>query len=175
MHAHCSSDAGARPELAERWANLIAHREVVVRTVARLAGDLADAEDCVHEAMARLVRRTDLDPQRVRALLIRAAVHIAIDERRRSNRERTAVERLAADADREVVPDGTLIARAEVAEVTAAIQALPPRERDVLMLRLTKGHTVEEVAALLGVKRKTVEGAHSRGRQRLRFRLKRQV
>src|SRR5947209_3602773 len=48
---------------------LLPHRELALGMVLRATGNLAEAEDCVHDAMLRLVRRSDLDPARVRARL----------------------------------------------------------------------------------------------------------
>lgn len=156
-----------------RWGLLLPHRDSAVAVVARATGDVAEAEDCVHDAMARLVRRADLGPRGVRRLLVGTALHSALDARGRSLRERAAIALLSVGADWTVAPDALVIARAEAALVLATIRELPHREREVVMLRLVDGLTTEEVAAALGVTRKTVEGALSHGRQRVRLRLAR--
>jgi RNA polymerase sigma-70 factor (ECF subfamily) len=154
---------------AARWAMLLPHRELAVGIVSRTTASLAEAEDCVHDAMLRLVRRDDLDPARVRSLLIRAALHIAIDHRRAAAREQSAVVRLGGGFESDVVsPEQVLSRRAEADRVLAAVDSLPRRERQVMLHRLA-GLSVAETAARLGISAKSVEGAYTRARARVRF------
>jgi RNA polymerase sigma factor (sigma-70 family) len=158
----------ADDERAARWEMLLPHRELALGMVLRATGNLAEAEDCVHDAMLRLVRRSDLDPARVRALLVRASLHIAIDHRRAATRQQTAVIRLGGGAAAEVVsPEQVVAQRAEVARVVAALDSLPRREREVMLLRLS-GLNVAETAARMGISYKSVEGSYTRGRARMR-------
>ncbi|HXA28907.1 MAG TPA: sigma-70 family RNA polymerase sigma factor [Candidatus Angelobacter sp.] len=148
---------------------LLPHRELAVAMVLRSTRNLAEAEDCVHDAMLRLVRRDDLDPARVRALLIRAALHVAIDHHRAAAREQSAVVRLGGGLEADgVSPEQVLEQRVEVARMLAAIDSLPRRERQVMRLRLA-GLSVAEAAARLGISVKSVEGAYTRARARVRY------
>ena len=108
--------------------------------------------------MLRLVMRADLRPQGARSLLVRAAVHLAIDGRRRSTRELEGYARFRAEAGHETAREAVLIARYDAADVLSAIGMLPRRQRDVLVLRLVHELTVDEVATRLGMTPKTVEG-----------------
>jgi len=154
---------------AARWAMLLPHRELAVGMVVRATGDLAEAEDSVHDAMLRLVRRSDLDPSRVRSLLIRAALHIAIDHRRATARQQSAVVRLGGDAESFAVsPEQVVTQRADAARILTAVDGLPRRERQVILLRLA-GLSVAETAARLGISAKSVEGAYTRARARVRY------
>jgi RNA polymerase sigma-70 factor (ECF subfamily) len=147
---------------------LLPHRDVALGMVLRATGSMAEAEDCVHDALLRLVRREDLDPTRVRSLLIRAALHLAIDHRRAAQRQQSAVVRLAGGMRSEAIsPERELQLRSEAARVLAAIDSLPRRERQVMLLRLA-GLTVAETAARLGISPKSVEGAYTRARARVR-------
>jgi RNA polymerase sigma-70 factor (ECF subfamily) len=147
---------------------LLPHRDVAVGMVVRATGRLAEAEDCVHDAMLRLARRDDLDPTRVRSLLIRAALHIAIDHRRAAAREQSAVVKLGGGARGDAVsPEQVQQLRSEVARVLAAVDSLPRRERQVMRLRLA-GLNVAETATRLGISPKSVEGAYTRARARVR-------
>lgn len=154
---------------AARWGMLLPHRELAVAMVLRATGDIAEAEDCVHDAMLRLVRRADLDPARVRSLLVRAALHIAIDHRRAAGRRQTAVLRLGGGAAAAVTsPEMELAQREEAERLRAAIDRLPRREREVMLLRLA-GLNVAETARRLGISVKSVEGAYTRARSRIRL------
>jgi RNA polymerase sigma-70 factor (ECF subfamily) len=153
----------------ERWEMLLPHRAAAVSAVLRATGSMADAEDCVHDAMLRVVRRADLDPGRVRSLLIRAALHLAIDHHRAALRQQQALVRLRGGADSDVVsPEQVHAERIEVHRLVAAINELPRRERQVLLLRL-RGLTVLETAERLGLSYKSVEGAYTRARARVRL------
>lgn len=169
MYAH---PPNARPNFTERWAILLPHREIAVNMVRRVTGDIYEAEDCVHDAMVRLIQRADLDPARVRALLIRAALYIAIDKARHRRRAENIAHRLAANLDdRITVPEAVVMLQADAAQVLAALRTLPPRPRQVLAMRLLADLSVSETAATLGVSRNTVDGAYTRGLQALRARL----
>jgi RNA polymerase sigma-70 factor (ECF subfamily) len=152
-----------------RWAMLLPHRDLALGVVRRATGSMPEAEDCVHDAMLRLVRRSDLDPTRVRSLLVRAALHIAIDRHRAATRQQVAVVRLGGGAAADVVsPEQVAAQRAEAERLLTAIDSLPRRERQVMLLRLA-GLNVAETAARLGISTKSVEGAFTRARARVRY------
>ncbi|WP_052072251.1 RNA polymerase sigma factor [Sphingopyxis sp. MWB1] len=65
-------------------------------------------------------------------------------------------------------PDRQAGDRAELARVRAAMAALPPRLREVLLLRGVEEMSQAEAAATLGVSQKTVETRLYRARQQLR-------
>jgi RNA polymerase sigma factor (sigma-70 family) len=90
------------------------------------------------------------------------------------NRQRSLLRRAAVEArslaraqPAEVPPAGT--ERAMV--LWEAVQALPPRQRAVLVLRYREDLTEAEVARLLGVPVGTVKSASHRALARLRQRL----
>lgn len=148
---------------------LHSHREQAVEAVRRRVGDATDAEDCVQDAVVRLVERGNLDPDRLRSLLTRTALHIAIDRRRARRREEAMAARLGGDAALETTsPEQVVADRAEVERVMAAVAELPRREREVLLMRLS-GLSVTETAERLGVTYKSIEGAYTRARARVRL------
>src|SRR5690606_11014441 len=56
-----------------------------------------------------------------------------------------------------ITPDRVLSAREELALLQAAIDQLPPRRRQIVILRKVEGLTQKQVAALLGIAVGTVE------------------
>jgi len=129
------------------------------------AGDTHSAEDLVQATLVRLylawprARRTNLD-----AYARRALVNNLIDEKRRpfARRERV-VER---------VPEGIEPAAADVPDaVLAALAALPPGMRAVIVLRHIEGLSVEETAAALGCRPGSVKSQTARGLEKLRAEL----
>jgi RNA polymerase sigma factor (sigma-70 family) len=151
------------------WELLLRHRDVALAVLLRRTGSVAEAEDSVQEALARLGSRADLDAGRVRALLVRTALGIAAEHRRTATREQAAVVRLAGGTAAQIVsPEALAAQRAEASQLLAAIDALPRRERQVLQLQLS-GLSVAEMAARLGISYKSVEGALTRARARVRL------
>jgi RNA polymerase sigma-70 factor (sigma-E family) len=131
-----------------------------------LTGSRAEGEELAQEALVRIWWRWQLgrrpaDPARyARRVLV---------NRQRSLLRRAAVEArsLARARPTEVPPAGT--ERAMV--LWEAVQALPPRQRAVLVLRYREDLTESEVARLLGVPVGTVKSASHRALARLRQRL----
>ena len=164
-----SSDRNGAPvPESERWEMLRQHRDDAVAALRRLGFDAGEAEDWVHDAMIRLVRRADLDPRGVRSLLIRAASHVGIDRLRRHRRGDRITERLAASAMADIAtPEQVAQSKADAARVLDMIMLLPRRERQVMVLRIM-GFSVGDTAHELGVSYKSVEGTYARARQRLR-------
>jgi len=159
----------ASPEDLRRWEMLLRHREHAVTVVRRKYGDRAEAEDCVHDAMLRLAGRDDLDPERLHSLLTRTALNIAVDHRRARRREERAVVRLGGGAMAEAVsPEDLLAERTETERLLATTDELPRRERQVFLLR-SAGLSPGEVARFLGLSYKSVEGAYTRARARIRM------
>jgi RNA polymerase sigma factor (sigma-70 family) len=152
-----------------RWLMLDSHRDEAIAAIRRRFGDTADAEDCVQDAIVRLVQRGDLDPDRVGSLLIRTALHIAYDRLRAQRRQELAALRLGGDAASEVVsPEKVVADRADVARVMNVVDTLPEREQAVMRMRLA-GLSVGETARLLGVTYKSIEGTYTRARARIRL------
>jgi RNA polymerase sigma-70 factor (sigma-E family) len=131
-----------------------------------LTGSRAEGEELAQEALVRIwwrwrLGRRPADPARyARRVLV---------NRQRSLLRRAAVEArsLARAQPAEVPPAGT--ERAMV--LWEAVQALPPRQRAVLVLRYREDLTEAEVARLLGVPVGTVKSASHRALARLRQRL----
>jgi len=114
------------------------------------------------------------EPDRFRPWLVRIAYAKASDHLRRIYRRRPVKEE--ADLDRRAdSPYREAHQRASYAEtieaVRDAIEALPPRYRDVLRLRIIEGRTVEAVARAAGKKNGTVKSLLSRGVRLRRGRL----
>jgi len=131
-----------------------------------LTGSRAEGEELAQEALVRIwwrwrLGRRPADPARyARRVLV---------NRQRSLLRRAAVEArsLARAQPAEVPPAGT--ERAMV--LWEAVQALPPRQRAVLVLRYREDLTEAEVARLLGLPVGTVKSASHRALARLRQRL----
>jgi RNA polymerase sigma-70 factor (ECF subfamily) len=142
---------------------------LVVRVAHSVLRNQSDAEDVAQEAFLRAYRRMrDLrDRTKFRAWLVRLTWRMALDwrrtERRRGAREE-AVARISpqfGDAERDAVENQ------RQARLWAAIERLPERLRLVLVLAAIDGHTVRDVAELVGVPDGTVKSRLFEARRRL--------
>jgi RNA polymerase sigma-70 factor (ECF subfamily) len=157
--------AGLEAEVAlvERVHGLAAvateHRAWLVRRLALVTGDAAEAEDLAQEALLRATERWPLpDGSDVRAWLAVVGVRLAIDERRRRRRWGFLPIR---ETDQEW-------AMATDPDLWRAMADLDRRTRAALVLTVLDGYTQDEVAEMLSVPRGTVASWLSRGKARLR-------
>jgi RNA polymerase sigma-70 factor (ECF subfamily) len=131
----------------------------------------ADAEDVAQEALLRAYRRFDglRDAQRFRGWLVRIVFRLALD-RARSAKRRALRETEWAQPVRRAGPPTVedLAASSEFqAHFDGALEALPEKLRLVLLLAAMEGHTLEEVAAMLGLPTGTVKSRLFVGRKKL--------
>lgn len=148
----------ARALEGDRWAEEALYRRHVHRVttlVARLLRHGPDVEDVVQDAFIEAYR--DLaqlrDPARVGAWIARIAVHRCHKRfRRRKLRRLLGLERGAHDEPLALQArvDAGQDARAELALLDRALDALPVAERTCWVLRHLEGYRLAEVAELAG-------------------------
>ena len=153
--AHEAAAAALRREFEERLAECgpLAYR--VARGVLR---NSADAEDVAQEALLRAYRRFDRlrDRTRFRAWLVRIAFRLAIDRARSSKRREVRETLWSQTAPRPSTED--MAATSEFQEhLDRAMEELPEKRRLVLLLAAMQGHSLEEVAEMLGLPIGTVK------------------
>jgi RNA polymerase sigma factor (sigma-70 family) len=127
----------------------------------RILGNVTDAEDAAAEGLARALaswRRVSRLSYRD-AWILRVTANVAID---RARRERRTVEMTAPVA---AAIDDTAVVRIAL---VAALQCLPRRQRDAIVLRYLAGYPEREVAACLHVSPNTVKTHTRRGLETLR-------
>jgi len=139
----------------------------------RLTGVAADADDVVQETFARAIERPPHDPgDGGRRWLFRVATNLGLDQLRSRRRRTDSASWLPSPLeDIEGVEEGTE-ARYERRESLTyafllALEALPPRERAVLLLRDVFDHPAADVAAALGTSEANVRVLHHRARRRM--------
>jgi RNA polymerase sigma-70 factor (ECF subfamily) len=156
--AHKAAQADTRREFEARLADCgpLAYR--VARGVLR---NTADAEDVAQEALLRAYRSFDClrDRSRFRAWLVRISFRLALDRlrsaKRREQRDvlwsQPAHQLPAANAE-------DLAASSEFqVQLDRALEELPEKLRLVLLLAAMEGHTIDEIAAMLGIPVGTVK------------------
>lgn len=145
-----AEDSAAAREYGEARADLL-------RFLTRLCGDAAVAEELAQEAGIRLLAEARAGSVREpRAFLFHVAANLARDQLRR----RVVAETYADDFDAsENAPAADHVAsvRQEISSVARAMEALPKRPREVLLLARVEGYSQKEIAERLGLSPKTVE------------------
>jgi RNA polymerase sigma-70 factor (ECF subfamily) len=137
-----------------------------------------EAEDLVHDMFLLLWRRKrPLDGVRdLNAYLYRITRNLALNHvRRRTVEARWQAGEAAAHAAALVenasrAPDAEqrLASDERVAALLCAVDSLPPRQRQVILLRWREGKTLDEIAATLGISVNTVEIHTTRAHKHLR-------
>jgi RNA polymerase sigma-70 factor (ECF subfamily) len=159
--------AGSRGDAAARLGPLFdAHHRRLHRLGLRLLGDVEEARDLVQETFLRAagaLARVPAEEPAAEAWLVRVAVNLCRDRHRRR-----AVRRAhAAPMPREVPAGDGEAARLARWSVRAALLALPPRRRAIVVLHEIEGCSAAEIAALLGTRAVTVRWHLSRARREL--------
>jgi len=136
------------------------HRDALLRFLLRRLGSLPLAEEMAQETWLRAASTEGAAAiDNPRSYLFRIAANLAIDHGRRAGQQ---VEVEAADAVLQAVPDprpspeSEAHHRAEYARLVRAIDALPPRCREVFVMARFDGLRYAEIAARLGISRNTV-------------------
>ena len=152
--------AGARERFA---AAAQAHTRSMYRAARTILDSDADAEDAVSEALLRAWQAFGRlkSEEALKGWLLKITVNCAYDQRRRA-RPTVPLEEAACAAAPAQEPLG----------LWELVQALPEDQRLVVTLYYYDGLSVGEIAQVLGAPQGTVKSRLSRGRDKLRERLR---
>lgn len=163
------------------WPVTLAEHDRWLRTVIRArVGDFAATEDVMQEVATSAVTKGHQlrDPSRVGPWLYRLAVMAALQYRRRQGRGRKLIDRFAqqqaptTNDSRERDPLDWLLADERQVLVRNALQRLPPRDAEILLLKYTEDWSYHQLSQKLGVSESAVEARLHRARQKMRRALK---
>lgn len=149
---------------------------ILYRVAFSVLRNAVDAEDAVQETFLRVLRHREKlgEIQNMRVWLVRIAWNMALDRKRRQKAmplEDEAAQLMDAVASGELRADAALIAAQGQARILQAIDCLPRKEREVLLLSAMEELATAEIAAVLSVTESSVRSRLFRARQRLRERL----
>lgn len=137
----------------------------------RMLSDPAAADDVAQDAFERVWRRAgDWRPGRARfdTWLHRVVLNLCTDRLRRRRREAPAPDELPDRADPAPDPEARLLATDSASRLRAALDRLPPRQKQALMLHAYAAMPHADIAATLGVGPEALESLLARGRRTLR-------
>lgn len=156
---HAALAASATPPVTVDWAEMVSHREALVRFAQRRLLDPVLAEDVVHDVFEAVIsgRAAFAGRSALRSWLTAILKHKIVD----LVRQRAPLFSLEHDADDEDEgidiecpqprPDEVAEQRERLAQTLARIAALPPGLRDAVELRLLQERDTEEVCAALAI------------------------
>ena len=139
----------------------IAYLRTKLRRLLRSRGRTPeDADDLIQEAFLRLQLYCQEKPvEHSEAFLVRTVLNLSVDERR-SARSRTTSEasvEVLPLIDTRPPPEEVLATQQRLQRVMQALEALPPRAREVFILHRAEGYSYEQIGRQLGIARSTVE------------------
>lgn len=137
----------------------------------RLLRDRAEAEDVAQDAMLRLWKVAPDWRQgeaKVTTWLYRVTTNLCNDRLRHSQRQRVSSLDDAPDIeDGSVKPEAMLMQADRLDALNAALAALPPRQREAIVLRHIEGLGNPEIAIVMDIGIEAVESLTARGKRSL--------
>ena len=148
-------------------ANVERYGDLVTRLLLLRCRQVEDAQDCFQAVFLKLYTHggDDWEPERVKAWLIRTAIHEAASLNRQVWRRRVV---LLGDAP---YPEGTAPEGSAGRELLDTLRTLPEHQREVLYLHYYEGYSVQELSEILNVRPGTVKSRLSRARDALKTKL----
>lgn len=142
------------------------YHATLVRYLTRRLGDRDWAEEVAQETFVRALRQDAIMNER--AWIFAVATNLVRDEARKDARRRRHLELLRAEAAEAAEPDAGLTAEraAEAAMARRALEALPERDRNALLMK-EEGLDYHEIAAALELSFGSVGTTLARARKRL--------
>ena len=156
-------DESAFDELVRR------HRRAAYRLAHRLTGGHADADDIAQEAFLRAYRSLGRfrGEASFRTWLTRIVMNLAFNARQARRADAPIEEARLEARDEGAAPAETLLR----GQVRAAVGALPPRQRQVLVLKVYEGLKFIEIAEAAGISTGTAKATFFQAVQGLKKRL----
>ena len=166
--------AVATPDQPTLVADLVReHSPLLYRVALSIVRNPAEAEDIVQDVFLRVLekQRQLAAIAEVRAWLVRIAWNLALDRQRRIRPAQMDDAFAAGLASATLPADQALAESRQTAAVFAAIDRLPKKEREALLLSAMDELSTAEIASILGKTESGVRSLLFRARTRLRERL----
>ncbi len=130
------------------------------------------AEDILHDAFLKLwEKRTLINPNvPIEAQIFVITRNLIINQYRREISKQQVYEQLTA-AQKKADTDADDLSPNTVQQIHAAIEALPPKRREIFKMSKLEGFTYEEIAEVLQISKNTVESQMVKALRFLRERM----
>ncbi len=161
---YADGDASAASALAER------HGGRLIGLAWRLLNDRTEAEDVAQEAMLRLWRiapHWETGRAQVSTWLYRVVSNLCTDRLRKRRRARVGLDDIDDPADPAPSAADMMQTAARNAALRDALEALPERQRQAVVLRHIEGQTNPDIAAMMDISVEAVESLTARGKRAL--------
>jgi RNA polymerase sigma-70 factor (sigma-E family) len=155
---------GDGPTLADLY---YAHRLSLVRLAILLVDDMSSAEDVVQDSFTGLWRRYGDELRGLDNPLGYLRTAVVNNARSVLRRRKTARDYTPPHVPDAASAESVAMLSEEHREVLDAVQKLPPRQREVLVLRYWSDLSEADIAEALGISRGTVKSTASRGLEAL--------
>lgn len=175
-----SHEGSGQPALPIDWPKVLAEHDRWLRTVVRARTGASDAVDEVMQEVSLAVirqRAPPADRTKLAPWLYRVAVLQSLVYRRRKGRSRKLTDRYAqrfqpTEADTRRL-DGLdwLLADERRKTVRMALERLPPRDAEILLLKYAENWDYHQIAAHVGTTHHAIESRLHRARAKLRSEL----
>jgi RNA polymerase sigma-70 factor, ECF subfamily len=150
---------------------VLRHQQAVWKVAYRFLGDRMEAEDVAQESFLKILEATSRyrPTATFRTYLYRILTHLCIDRARK--KQLTSLDDIPEAIAPSLSPDESLIEKELQDQIHLALDALPPNQKAAMILRHYEGLSYTEIALILGVTPKAVEGLISRAGASLQARL----
>ena len=155
------------------------HENRMYAVALRMCANREDAQDCLQEAMLRVYRAIGSfkGQSTFSTWIYRITMNTCLDElRRKKNRQNTSLDNLVdmgwSPTDGGAGPEKQALMREMREKMHGAIRELPDDMRAAVVLRDIQGFSYDEIAQMLEINVGTIKSRISRGREKLREKLK---
>jgi RNA polymerase sigma-70 factor, ECF subfamily len=141
---------------------VLRYQQVAWKIAFRFLGDSMEAEDIAQEAFLTVfaVANRYRPKANFMTYLYRILTHLCIDRTRK--KQLTSIDDIPEATDPSLSPTESLLEKERRAQVRLALDALPPNQKAAMILRHYEGLSYAEIAQILSVTPKAVEGLISR-------------
>ncbi len=132
-------------------------KDAVLRMLRSRLSNEDDIAEVMQEAFLRLLRYRHCGPDSLKYLLFRVAMNLAVTQLRQAGLRRAVSLDDCELVSEEPTVDMVLEHEEEVSQVAMAIQALPPRCRQMYVMSRLRGVRQREIAQHCGISQRMVE------------------
>ena len=156
------------------------HEKKMYAVCLRMCANTEDAQDCLQEAMLRIFRSISSfkGQSTFSTWVYRVTMNTCLDElRKKKNKQSTSLDGLLetgwSPANEDDTPERHAIAGEKREAIRSAIAELPEDMRSAIVLRDVQGFSYDEISSILGINVGTIKSRISRGREKLREKIRR--